>query len=341
MDQTLMPKQDNAAPDAAVPGPLPQQWSEYGDDYILGAEAVVPPREYGPPISSHLPDPSHERRTLRELERRVRSTLSPAFPLEARRRLPGAALLRGYRRFALRTRSLEVDEFGRDQAYCDRVQPVLDFLYQRWLRVELVGAENIPTDQAAILVCNHTGAMPWDATMLMHGLQQQTSSVRPLLEDTVFHLPFAGVLLRRLGAVRACQENAARLLEAGRLVAVFPEGHKAMSKTGDEQHKLQRFGRGGFIKLALRSQSPILPVAIVSRPGKGPWQIPRQLLSKGLFSGRMGLIPPPGRWTIVVGEPIDLSSKLPPEAIDNRALVAQEANRIRTQVSAMIEHSLS
>lgn len=331
----------NSLPDTAAPQtPLPAQWSAYEDEeeYYLGAEAALPEGLYGPTIPSRLPDPSLQRRTLRELERRVRGMLSPAFPVEVQRVLPGAALLDGYRRFALRSRSLTVDSFGRDPAYCRQVRPALDFLYKHWLRVDMQGLENVPAQRSAILVCNHTGALPFDASMLMHGMQQSDHSrlLRPLLEDRVFHSPFLGVFLRRLGAVRACQENATRLLDEGALIAVFPEGRRAALKKHRSQHQLERFGRGGFVRLALQTGSPLLPVAIIPGPGHLDRIATNRIQLSRLFGSRAELIPSASRWTIAIGEPIDLSAELDESEWHNRAIVAEQANRIRSQIHDII-----
>lgn len=311
------------------------------DSYFLGAEAAPPPGEYGQTIPSHLPDPVAQARVLRELQRRVRSTLSPAFPVEVKRQLPGAALLAGYRHFALRSRSLAVDEFGRDPDYCDAASPALDFLYKRVLNVSLKGIENLPTDSGAILVCNHTGTLPYDATMLMHGIAGEHPlglQVRPLLEDSIARKAFLGVGLRRLGAVRACQENAMRLLSGGSLVAVFPEGRRALLKEPSSPQNLQRFGRGGFIRLALKTGAPLVPVAIVPRPGR--W-LPESVTKPIQALANRSLLPAPGPWTIQIGKPIDLSAKLPESDREERVLVAEEAQRVRLQITEMINQIVS
>lgn len=311
------------------------------DEYVLGAEATVPPGEYGETIPSHLPDPVAQARVLRELQRRVRSTLTPAFPVEDRRPLPGAALLAGYRHFALRSRSLAVDEFGRDPNYCDVLRPSLDFLYEQWLRVEMRGLENLPTDGGAILVCNHTGTLPYDATMLMHGVAREHPlrlQVRPLLEDGLTQKAFLGVALRKLGAVRACQENATRLLGKGSIVAVFPEGRRALFKEPMSPQKLQRFGRGGFIRLALKTGAPLVPVAIVPKPTR--W-LPSSMVNSVHNLARLALFPTPGPWTIQIGKPIDLREQLAQSERDERVQVAEEAHRVRLQVIAMIDEILN
>lgn len=346
-----MAKHDpNALPDSAAPElPLSESWSSSAtdltnDEDFWGADASLPPGAYGPSIRSAIPDPSRQRRALREIERRFRAIQSPAFPLEFRRRLPGSVLLEGYRSFALRSRSLKVDDFGRDPAYCKSMQSSLDFLYRRWLRVDLQGLENLPTRQPAILVCNHTSAFAYDAIMLMHGILSEHPDaplVRPLLEDRIGQLPFLGVHLRRLGAVRACQENAEKLLYDGAQIAVFPEGRHALRKRHSAPTDLQRFGRGGFIRLALRTGAPIVPVAIVAHAssGRSPLAevLPRALKMIPKWASRLALLPAPGRWSIAIGEPIDLSAEVADGRGDSRATVAQKTAAVRSQILATIE----
>ena len=321
-----------------------EDWGDDDDSYFLGAEAALPPGDYGETIPSHLPDPIAQARVLRELQRRVRSTLSPAFPVEVKRPLPGAALLAGYRHFALRSRSLAVDEFGLDPDYCEMAKPALDLLYRRWLRIKLKGLENLPTDGGAILVCNHTGTLPYDATMLMHGIATEHPlhlQVRPLLEDRLARKAFLGVGLRRLGAVRACQENATRLLGNGSIVAVFPEGRRALLKEPTSPQNLQRFGRGGFIRLARNTGAPLVPVAIVPQPTRWLPESAAKLRATARVPLFPTLFPTLGPWTIQIGKPIDLSAKLPESDREERVLVADEAHRIRLQIIEMINENLT
>src|SRR5439155_12548091 len=98
----------------------------------------------------------------------------------------------------------------------------------------------------------------------------QKRDVRWLTEDFVFHFPFLGSFETRIGAVRACQENAERLLRQETLLAVFPEGIKGIGKLFRDRYKLQRFGRGGFVRLALRTQTPIVPAAIIGSEETAP-----------------------------------------------------------------------
>src|SRR5258706_106354 len=190
-----------------------------------------------------------------------------------------------------------VDDFGRDPRATARWEWLFEFLYSRWFRVQATGLEHIPDKGRALLVANHAGSLPYDSAMVMHAVRRDHPArrdVRPLVEDTVFHLPFLGPVMNRIGGVRADPANAERLLEKDELVAVFPEGEKGMGKLWKDRYRLQRFGRGGFVKLALRTRAPIIPVAVVGAEEATP------MLAEGTWVGQdMGLPrrPRTGSWS--------------------------------------------
>ena len=95
------------------------------------------------------------------------------------------------------------------------------------------GIHHVPAEGAATLVANHGGAIPFDGVMLSTALRREHPAQRQLrwlAEDFVFHMPFAGAFVNRIGAVRACQENAERLIRQGNVVALFPEGVKGIGQ---------------------------------------------------------------------------------------------------------------
>lgn len=245
-----------------------------------------------------------------------------------------------------------VDDFGRDKALEERFRPAMEFLYRRYFRVQTRGIENVPARGRALLVANHSGALPWDAAMLKAAIafdHPARRDVRPLLEDFVFHLPFLGVFVNRLGFVRACQENGERLLADNELVAVFPEGMKGLGKLYRHRYELQRFGRGGFVKLALRTGTPIVPVAIVGAEETHPTLAKLSLPLPALpylpvtptfpLMGPLGLLPLPARWRVVFGEPIDLG-RHGPAAADDRVLVNRIAEQVRATIQGMVDRAL-
>ncbi|MEL7208755.1 MAG: lysophospholipid acyltransferase family protein, partial [Actinomycetota bacterium] len=155
----------------------------------------------------------------------------------------------------------DVDEWGRSERMRSVVRRVYDPVYRHWFRAEWDGLEHIPTDGGALLVANHAGAIPSDAPVIMHGIE--TELERPIygLADHFFKgAPVLGTLWSRVGGVVAHPDNAYRLLrEQQQLVLVFPEGTKGTSKVFKDRYQLRRFGRGGFIEIAMRAGVPVVP----------------------------------------------------------------------------------
>ncbi len=159
----------------------------------------------------------------------------------------------------------DVDEWGRSERMREIARRAYAPLYERWFRVTWEGMENIPSDGGALLVANHAAAVPSDAPAIMHGIEVEMG--RPVygLADHFFKsVPVVGTLWARNGGVVAQPDNAYRLLrEQGQLALVFPEGTKGPAKTYDERYRLRRFGRGGFVEIAMRAGVPIIPIAVV------------------------------------------------------------------------------
>jgi 1-acyl-sn-glycerol-3-phosphate acyltransferase len=262
--------------------------------------------------------------------------------------------LRKWGRLGLRNRSEEVDEFGHDPVYEGKVRPFFDFLYDRYFRVEAHGVERVPAEGRCLLVANHSGTLPFDGMMLRMAVQKEHPrhrDVRWLAEDLIFHFPFLGSFTNRVGAVRACQENAERLLESGALVAVFPEGMKGIGKLYKDRYRLQRFGRGGFVKLCLRTRTPIVPVAILGGEETNPMIARIEYLTRAFgipylpvtptfpLLGPVGLLPAPTKWKLFFGEPIDLGG-YGAESADDEILVGRLTEEVRAAIQAMLDHAV-
>jgi 1-acyl-sn-glycerol-3-phosphate acyltransferase len=257
-------------------------------------------------------------------------------------------------RVAMRNRSEEVDDFGLDRSYEQRARPVLEALYRRWFRAQARGLTNVPSEGRALLVGNHAGALPWDGLMLQTAIRLEHPAqreVRWLAEDFVAHSPFLGAITNRLGAVRACPENAERLLADEKLVAVFPEGEKGLGKPWASRYEIQRFGRGGFVKLALRTRTPIVPVAIVGSEETHPTLFRTDRLGRlfGVpflpitptfpFLGPLGLVPLPSRWVVRFGKAIDLRDE--PERTQHDPVRVQHlTEEVRSAVQALVKRAL-
>jgi 1-acyl-sn-glycerol-3-phosphate acyltransferase len=263
--------------------------------------------------------------------------------------------LRQWGRLAMQGRSEVVDDFGLDRTYEARVAPVLEALHRRWFRVAVRGVEHVPDQGRAMIVANHGGALPWDGLVMRTALRLEHPAGRAsrwLAEDFVYHMPFLGSFLARVGAVRACPENATRLLEQDELLTVFPEGMKGIRKLYRRRYQLQRFGRGGFVKVALRTGAPIVPAAVIGAEDAYPLLLKGSAVGKLLglpfvpitptfpLLGPLGLVPLPTRWSIVFGAPLELSS-YGPDAADDALLVNRISDEVRGRVGELVSEALS
>ncbi|MBN1282278.1 MAG: acyltransferase family protein [Proteobacteria bacterium] len=247
------------------------------------------------------------------------------------------------------------DEFGMDAAFADLVRPIFDFLYLHYFRVRSTGIGNVPARGPAIFVANHAGALPYDGAMVhmaVHEATRGARGVRFLVDDFAYDLPFIGTIIQRLGGVRASQENAARLIGAGHLIVAFPEGVAGIGKSYDERYRLRRFGRGGFVRLAMRTRAPIIPVSIIGSEEVHPiiWKSRRFAEPLGLpfvpftptfpWLGPLGLVPLPSKWKIVFGKPVSFKKYSARDA-DKERLVQAMADRIKETIQLTLDRELA
>jgi 1-acyl-sn-glycerol-3-phosphate acyltransferase len=168
--------------------------------------------------------------------------------------------------------AIEPDRQVSDWGRSERVEGVMDatiysWLYHYWFRCEVEGIENVPSTGGALLVSNHSGALPPDAAMITKAIKEEHPRPRPL-HLTVEHFfkgyPGFSMLVSKIGGVPAHPANVHRLLhDEEQLVLVFPEGRKGTEKLYKDRYRLRRFGRGGFVEAAMRARAPIVPVAVV------------------------------------------------------------------------------
>ncbi|HEY6099389.1 MAG TPA: lysophospholipid acyltransferase family protein, partial [Anaeromyxobacter sp.] len=247
-----------------------------------------------------------------------------------------------------------LDRFGMDARFAERFDVVVEILCSIWWRVTLLDAGRVPDAGPAVVVANHAGTVPWNALVLRHALRRQHPArrdLRPLLDDAECDLPFIGTAAVRYGAVRASPEAARAILSAGDLVGVFPEGSAVAKKPWRDRYRIQRFGRGGFVKVALRAGAPIVPCAVVGSEEASPaisrtgWLAERLGISlvagtSALRLGTAALLPLPSRWTLRFGEPIDVRGHGAAEA-DEPTVVGAIADRVRTSLQAMLDEGIA
>jgi 1-acyl-sn-glycerol-3-phosphate acyltransferase len=245
------------------------------------------------------------------------------------------------------TGEYELDDFGFDAEFAEAV-PLLLLrpLYRHWFRVEVRGIENLPRNSGALIVANHSGAIPIDALMTSVAVHEEHPDhrfLRTLGADLVFQTPFLAGLARRSGATLASNPDAERLLSDGHLVGVWPEGFKGIGKPFTERYKLQRFGRGGFVSAALRTGTPIVPCSIVGAEEIYPiiGNVPSLARLLGLpylpitpffpLLGPLGAIPLPSKWLIEFGAPVP-TDEYEPGASEDPMLVFDLTDQIRQSI---------
>jgi 1-acyl-sn-glycerol-3-phosphate acyltransferase len=240
----------------------------------------------------------------------------------------------------------DVDEWGRSERTRAVVRTLYEPIYSRWFRTEWEGLEKIPTEGGALLVANHAGAIPSDAPVIMHGIEKELE--RPVygLADYFFRtVPVVGTLWARAGGVSARPANAYRLLKEQRQLAlVFPEGTKGPSKSYTDRYQLRRFGRGGFVEIAMRAGVPVIPVAVVGSEEAMPVVFRLPTLAKALgvpyfpvtanllAMGPLGAVMPfPAKFKLRVLDPVHFD--IPPDQDRySKSRIMEESERIRTHL---------
>jgi 1-acyl-sn-glycerol-3-phosphate acyltransferase len=248
------------------------------------------------------------------------------------------------------TGEYDTDEWGLDWEFLDAIRPFFTFLYKAYWRVATSGVENIPIEGRALLVANHSGQLPWDGTMIGTAVLTEHPAqrlVRTLYATWFPRLPYLSAWLVRMGQTLGTVENGTRLLEQEELVAVFPEGYKGVGKLYRDRYRLARFGRGGFVKMALATQAPIIPVSVVGAEETYVVLAHSQIMAKATgwpffpisptfpWLGLLGLVPLPTKWYIDFGKPISMEG-YGPIAADNLVLVSQVTDQVRNIVQEML-----
>ena len=328
--------------------------------------AGKPPAKKAPPKKAVRPEPAPEPEAQAEVEVEVERAPVIATDREPTGGIPAADWLAAFQSAAaevfgdqwepqlarflafLRRRvtgAYEVDEYGFDPEVTERfLMATLRPIAEKWFRVEVRGAENIPADGGALVVSNHSGTIPVDGLMTMVSIHDTTGRfLRPLGADLVFRLPFVSTMARRSGATLACNEDAERMLRGGELVGVWPEGFKGIGKPYSQRYKLQRFGRGGFVSAALRTGVPIVPLSVVGAEEIYPLvgNVPSLARLLGLpyipitpffpLLGPLGLVPLPSKWLLEFGEPIR-TDEFDEGAADDPMLVFNVTDQVRETI---------
>jgi 1-acyl-sn-glycerol-3-phosphate acyltransferase len=243
------------------------------------------------------------------------------------------------------------DPFGLQPHYVRSLLVVGALLYRHYFRVETVGIDRVPSG-GVLLIANHAGnTIPMDGANLMMAMlldAEPPRFCRGMAEFFLPKLPWWSELIHRAGTVVGTPENCVRLLQNEEAIMVFPEGHRGFIKPYSKAYQLQRFGTG-FVRLALQTRSPIVPVGIVGSEEQNPGLLDSKFLG-GLIGapafpitvtfpllGPLGFLPLPVKYRIQFGEPILLEGD--PGAEDD--LIEEQVGRIRDQIALLVEEGLA
>ena len=256
-------------------------------------------------------------------------------------------------------RELGEEAFQRDVGFLAKIVPLMT-LWSRYFDGEVRGLERIPRTGPVLLVGNHSGGpLTPDTSVFFAAWYRERGLESPLIGlafDAAFGIPWFRELMRRIGEVPASRRNAARALEAGLPVLVYPGGDHECFRPWTDRGRIDFAGRKGFVELALRLGVPVVPV--VSHGGhhslyiltRGDWLGPLFGASRirtttfplalqlpwGLSPILLPGVPLPAKITIEVGPPMPWS-EIGPEAADDPAIVERCYHEITGAMQATLD----
>ncbi len=236
-----------------------------------------------------------------------------------------------------------VDSFGFSIDYALSAVAPLVWLYKNYFRVQTRGLANVPKGRV-LLVSNHSGQLPFDGAMIGMALLTEGEPprvIRSMVEKWMPTLPFVSVVFARMGQVVGTPENCRRLLENDETILVFPEGVRGLNKLFRDRYRLSDFGLG-FMRLALETKTPIVPVSVVGAEEQAPALFDLKPLARLLGMPALPItptglpLPMPTRYHIQFGEPLHFTGS----PNDEDAELERKVKVVRTTIQAMINRGL-
>jgi 1-acyl-sn-glycerol-3-phosphate acyltransferase len=234
-----------------------------------------------------------------------------------------------------------VDPFGFDPDYALSAIAPFVWLYRKYFRVETHGIERVPSGRV-LLVGNHAGQIPLDGAMVGVAMlleHEPPRIVRAMTEKWAASLPYVSTLFARSGQIVGTPENCRRLLQGGEAVMVFPEGVRGISKLWPERYQLKEFGLG-FMRLALETGTPVVPVAIIGSEEQAPAIL--NLKSVGKLIGFPALpvtvtpLPLPTKYRLYFGDPLTFTGS----ADDDDTELDRKVRVVKTTLQGLIQQGL-
>lgn len=254
---------------------------------------------------------------------------------------------------AARTQALVVqgnefgyDPFGLSKDSLKTAVTLARFFYRHYFRAEAHGIEHIPATGRVVFVANHSGQLPFDGMVIAAAAflePAQPRLVRSMVEYFVPTVPFASYLFSRWGQITGTPENCRRLLATDEAVLVFPEGARGISKPFSRRYQLAEFGKG-FLRLALETQSPIVPVAVIGAEEQAPAINLRRVAKLfGLpslpivpYPPFLPIVPLPVKYRLYFGEPIQLRG----DPDDDEDVLDAQVKIVKNRIQSMIHMGL-
>jgi 1-acyl-sn-glycerol-3-phosphate acyltransferase len=236
-----------------------------------------------------------------------------------------------------------VDPFGFNLDYSLAALAPFFWLYRRYHRVETYGIENVPPGRV-LLISNHSGQLPMDGAMIGVALLLEADpprAIRSMVEKWVPSLPYVSTFMARVGQIVGTPENCRRLLESDEAILVFPEGARGITKLWPQRYQLQEFGLG-FMRLALETDTPIVPVAVIGAEEQAPALVDLKPLARLLGFPAFPLtitglpLPLPTKYRIYFGEPLRFTGRADDEDIE----LDKKVRTVKTAIQAMLNQGL-
>jgi 1-acyl-sn-glycerol-3-phosphate acyltransferase len=236
-----------------------------------------------------------------------------------------------------------VDPFGFSLDYTLAAVAPFVWFYKNYFRVQAFGIEKVPKGRV-LLVANHSGQLPFDGAMIGVAMLVEAKpprAVRSMVEKWVPGLPYVSTFMARIGQIVGTPENCRRLLAADEAILVFPEGVRGLNKLWSQRYQLQEFGLG-FMRLALETQTPVVPIAVVGAEEQSVALVDLKPLAKLLGFPALPLtltglpLPLPTRYRIYFGEPLEFTGR----ADDEDAELDKKVHAVKSSIQAMLESGL-
>jgi 1-acyl-sn-glycerol-3-phosphate acyltransferase len=236
-----------------------------------------------------------------------------------------------------------VDPFGFNLDYSLSALAPFFWLYRHYHRVETFGIEKVPKGRV-LLISNHSGQLPMDGAMIGVALLLEADpprAIRSMVEKWVPSLPYVSTFMARVGQIVGTPENCRRLLEADEAILVFPEGVRGLGKLWPQRYQLQDFGLG-FMRLALETDTPIVPIAVVGAEEQSPALVDVKPVAKLLGFPSFPLtvtglpLPLPTKYRIYFGEPLRFTGR----ADDEDSELDKKVRTVKTAIQGMLNQGL-